>query len=104
MRTRLEFWSLRSRPLGRAQPPEKQGVCLLGFVVGHPRHRDGNEILTSPVVHHGANCVVTRSGSEYELGSIDPSYERCFPGALERLITSLEMGSRELTCAGQHTG
>ena len=104
MNTKLEHWSLRSRPLGRVQPPEEDGVCLLGFVVGHPRHSDGKEVLTSPVMHYGANRIVTKSGSEYELGLVDPSYERCYPGSRQRLLTRLEMGLRELTCAAQHTG
>ena len=104
MNTRLEHWSLCSRPFGQAQAPEEESVCLLGFVVGHPLHRDGKEVLTSPVMHYGSNRVVTKSGSEYELGLVDPSYECRYPGALERLLTRLEMGTRELTSAVQYTG
>jgi len=97
MITRLEHWSLCSRPFGRVQPPEEEGVCLVGCVVGHPRHRDGKEVLTSPVMHCGVNAVVTKSGSEYALGLVDPSYERSYPGARQRLLTRLERGSREQT-------
>jgi hypothetical protein len=101
MNTRLERWSLRSRPFGLLQPPEEEDVCLFGVVVGHPCHRDGKEVLTSPVMHYGAKRIVTKSGSEYELGLVDPSYERFFPGAFERLLSRLEMGSRDLACAAQ---
>jgi hypothetical protein len=65
---------------------------LFGFVFGHPRHLDGKELLTSPVVRCHANRIVTRSGSEYELGSIDPAYERRYPDALNRLFARLEQG------------
>ena len=99
MNTRLEHWSLRSRPLGLVQAPEEEDVCLFGVVVGHPRHRDGKEVLTSPVMHYDADRIITKSGSEYELGLVDPSYERCYPGALQRLLSRLEMGPQELTCA-----
>jgi hypothetical protein len=89
MAARIEHWSLHSRPLGQWQSPEDEGVCLFGSVVGHPRHRDGKEVLTTPVVECRANRIVTRSGSEYELGTADPSYERCYPGAFRRLLARL---------------
>ena len=104
MNTRLEHWSLRSRPLGRIEPPEEDAVCLFGLVAGHQRHRDGKEVLTSAVVYWADNRVVTKSGTEYELGAVDPSYERCYPGALQRLLARLEMAPQEqadLACAGR---
>ena len=63
---------------------------MFGFIFGHPRHLDGKELLTSPVMRCRANHIVTRSGSEYELGSIDPAYERRYPDALQRLFARLE--------------
>ena len=104
MNTRLEHWSLRSRPLGLVEAPEQEDVCLFGVIVGHPFHRDGKEVLTSPVRHYRANRIVTKSGSEYELGSVDPSYERCYPAALQRLLSCLATGPQELTCAALHMG
>ena len=86
MAARLQQWSLRSRRLGQWQSPEEEGVCLFGFVVGHPRHRNGKEVLTTPVIRCCANRIVTRSGNEYELGLTDPAYERRYPGALQRLL------------------
>ena len=31
-------------------------------------------------------CVVTKSGSEYELGDANPNYEAAYPNAKERLL------------------
>ena len=90
MIAKLQHWSLRSRPLGEWQSPEDDGVCVFGFLMGHPRHCDGKEVLTSRVVRCQDNRIVTKSGSEYELGSPDPSYERSYPGALQRLFARLE--------------
>ena len=87
------------------QPPEEDAVCLFGFVAGHQRHRDGKEVLTSAVMHCVAHRIVTKSGTEYELGSVDPSYERSYPGALQRLLARLNAVRQEpaeLAFAGQH--
>jgi hypothetical protein len=95
MIARLQCWSLFSKPPGEWEPPEKDGVRVFGFVFGHPRHLDGKELLTSPVLRCCANRIVTRSGSEYELGSIDPAYERRYPGSLRRLCVRLDPDSKD---------
>ncbi len=87
---RLEHWSLRSRPYGRWESPEEKGVCLFGHVVGHPLHQDGKEVLTTSILHFGVDCIVTKSGSEYQLGTVDPDYERRYPRALQRLLKVLD--------------
>jgi hypothetical protein len=92
MVARLQNWSLCARPPGGWQSPDNDGVRVFGFVFGHPRHLDGKELITSPVMRCFDNLVVTRSGSEYELGSIDPAYERRYPDALQRLFACLEQG------------
>ena len=94
MFARLQHWSLHSRPPGEWQSPEEDGARVFGFVFGHPRHLDGKELLTSPVMRNSDNRIVTRSGSEYELGSIDPAYEPRYPDALLRLFARLEQGKR----------
>lgn len=86
---RLERWSLRSRPYGRWESPEEAGVCLFGHVMGHPLHQDGKEVLTTAVLHLGLDCIVTKSGSEYELGTVDPDYEQRYPRAEQRLVRAL---------------
>ncbi len=87
---KLQNWSVRSRPWGQFESPEQEGSCLYGLIVGHSLHRDGREVLTSRLAGRRANCVVTSSGSEYELGEIDPAYERTYPEARQRLLASLE--------------
>ena len=87
---KLENWSIRSRPLGQLQPPEGAGTCLHGFVIGHPQHQDGKQVFTSLVAARHADRVLTRSGSEYELGETDPDYERLYPSARQRLLARLE--------------
>ena len=100
MIAKLQHWSLRSRTLGEWQSPEQNGVCLFGLVAGHARHQDGKEVMTTPVMRCQANCVVTRSGSAYELGLADPAYELCYPGALQRLRARLQQdGSPEVASA-----
>ena len=60
-----------------------------GFVSGHPCCADGKEVTTSCVVGRAGNKVVTKSGSEYELGTVDPAYESMFPGAPQRVLARL---------------
>jgi hypothetical protein len=48
--------------------------CLKGEVYGHPKHDDGIEIVTSPIVSTSGR-VVTTSNREYELdGPPEPGY------------------------------
>jgi hypothetical protein len=89
MTAQLQHWSLCSRRSGEWQSPDEDGARIFGLVFGHPRHFDGKELLTSPVVKRSANRIMTRSGSEYALGPIDPAYERRYPGALQRLLARL---------------
>jgi hypothetical protein len=95
MIAKLQNWSLHSRPPGQWQSPEEDGGRVFGFVFGNPRHLDGKELLTSAVMRCSANHIVTRSGSEYELGSIDPAYERRYPDALQRLFAHLKKGTMD---------
>ena len=74
---RLENWSIRWR--GNRQ-------CLGGNVYGHPEHKDGQPIVTSPINGNQGGRVQTRSGSDYELGAVDPEWERRFPGARDRFF------------------
>lgn len=85
---RLEHWSV----VGAFDPylaPEMQAVMLLGNVYAHPLHYDGKNVMTSRIVGEIDGDIVTASGSRYVLGAIDPAYEKLFPGAKDRLITSI---------------
>ena len=92
----LQNWSVRSRPWGQLEAPEREGSCLYGLVVGHPRHRDGKEVLTSLVVARHAGHILTKSGSEYDLADPDPDYERLYPEARQRLLARLERCSQQM--------
>ena len=87
---KVERWSVVSRTEYGFQPPDSESNCLQGFVTGHPSHADGKAITTSRLVGRNADRVVTRSGSEYELGEPDPAYESQYPNAKERLLEGLK--------------
>ncbi len=53
---------------------------------GHPNHDDGKEVSTSRIINVDDGLVFTKSGSVYELGSVDPDYELEYPGARKRLL------------------
>lgn len=61
---RLENWSVLKLDLG------EHGIIqrMVGVVYGHPRKRDGSEVITSPVKVTDGQVVVTRSGTRYVLG------------------------------------
>lgn len=67
----LKDWSVVA--LSPYSPPEA-GSLLTGFVYGHPKHSDGTEIRTSPIVKSDKNLVTTYSGSVYELDEPDPIF------------------------------
>lgn len=87
---KVERWCVVSRMDYGFQPPDVPGKCLQGLVMGHRLYADGKAITTSRVVHRKGDLVLTRSGSEYELGEPDPRYEAQYPNAKERLLESLE--------------
>ena len=76
------------------QPPEQERCCLHGFVRGHPRCADGKEVTTSMLCSRAGSKVLTKSGSEYELGNVDAAYESLFPNARQRLLGSLGSAAR----------
>ena len=85
----LDNWCVISRPWPALVAPEQDRFCLHGFVRGHPRCADGKEVTTSLVVSQHGEKVVTKSGSEYELGHVNSTYESLYPNARQRLLTRL---------------
>ena len=81
---RLENWSITR---GLYEAPE-QGCNLIGDVYGHPTRPDGRHVRTSKVVRVDfiTRTIETISGSIYELGEVDPNYEKMFPDAKERVF------------------
>jgi hypothetical protein len=86
---KLEKWCVLLRTSPALQPPERERFCLHGSVFGHPRCADGKEVTTSLVISRNGDKVVTKSGSEYELGDVDPFYEFLYPHARDRLLSGL---------------
>jgi len=81
----LENWSLVFKD--PYQAPELQRPALHGDVYGHPNFEDGSTVTTSTIVGiTDDEKIITHSGSEYELGEVDPRYEKLFPKARDRVI------------------
>ena len=89
--TRLENWSVGF--IGdQYTAPELRVSILQGNVYNHPnpaRHPDGKSISTSPIIGKRNRKIVTKSGTEYHLGKVDPNYEKLFPGARARVFKNL---------------
>lgn len=81
---RIENWGISIRDPFAAT--ELQSYHLVGKVYGHPRYKDGDDIMTTAIVGVIDGRVVTKSGSEYELGEPHPDYEALFPNAKQRVL------------------
>lgn len=87
---RIEDWSVVSD----ADPytaPELIRPQLRGHVYGHPKFEDGHLVHTSYIKEVKDGKVITASGSEYELGVVDPDYEKLFPNARERVLKNIKL-------------
>ncbi len=95
---RIENWAVVFPPsISPYTPPELLKQSLQGEVFGHPKCNDGRRITTSSIVgKNNRNEILTYSGGTYELGQIDPAYEAQFPGAKNKLLSSLPL--LECTC------
>ena len=72
----LENWSLQA--VGRAyDAPETYQAILVGDI-------DGKTVNTSRITEIVEDGVYTRN-SFYELGEVDPEYEKEFPNARQRI-------------------
>jgi hypothetical protein len=72
---RLEKWSMIF-DIRALLVVGKQTGCLAGFVYGHPKFEDGEEIVTSYIVDLDVRNgrAKTYSGSEYVLGRPHPDW------------------------------
>lgn len=89
---RIEQWGLVPiLPSPFSAPEQTQGMAVTGFVYGYPGKPDGTPITTNIVKHAGdePDTVMTKSGSTYLLGVVDPVYENQFPNARERFFNTL---------------
>lgn len=89
---KLDNWSIVHTALSPYHAPEKYAgyARLQGLISGHPNFQDGLGVTTSRVVAVDGDVLITKSGTRYELGEVDPNYEKEFPNARERLFKSQE--------------
>jgi hypothetical protein len=87
---KLENWSVVCKNYDPYLAPELYQSALYGNVFGHPRFDDGDGVTTSSLVGKQGEIIITKSGSEYELGIVDPDYEKKYPDAKNRLLNSLK--------------
>jgi len=69
--------------------PELRRMAIAGFVTDRQNFKDGDPIITSTIKGRYKDFIVTKSGSMYSLGDPNKEYEKQFPNALNRLLTSL---------------
>ena len=85
----LTNWSVAMDPRNPYLAPELRQQCLQGA------RGDGANVITSVIVGKTGlkeslqRDVVTKSGTRYILGEIDPAYEAIYPNARVRLMDSL---------------
>lgn len=83
---RIEQWSIGSGCQDLYTPPEVREKVLQGKVYGHPRFENGQDVVTTGIVGVRGGLILTRSGSEYELGEPHPDYEAAYPNARARAL------------------
>lgn len=82
---RIENWSITicDDPY---KAPELLGICLMGQVYGQEGKPEGRSVETSRIIKSKDGFVETQSGSVYELGQVDPDYEKLYPDAYNTLM------------------
>ena len=86
---KLESWSVIAGEVSPYTAPELIRPKLHGKVYGHPRFTDGDEVTTSPFLRAEGEVIITASGTRYELGEVDPQYEKTYPNARERVFKTI---------------
>jgi hypothetical protein len=87
MTIKLEEWSV-VRLENDYFSPEQNVLRFAGHAYNHPKFDDGHPVITTCIVGYKNGVFITRSGSQYELGVVDPDYEKVYPNALERVRES----------------
>jgi hypothetical protein len=93
---KINNWALVQNPFSMYEAPELVKIKLSGTVTGHPSIDDGKWITTARIkeitLQEDRLVCRTASGSEYELGEVDPEYEAAFPNAAARLSSLVNHG------------
>lgn len=83
---KIFHWGVVPKTFDPYKAPEEVTYCLCGLL---DSEQSDHWIQTSTVVGKRNGNIVTRSGSEYQLESVNPDYELQFPNAYERVMKSL---------------
>ena len=91
---KMENWSLVMYGGGQLSP-EDRGLHIHGNLYNHPCQEDsifeqGKEKTTSRIVDRNNDIIITRTGTKYHLGIVDPEYDKLFPDALSRLLIAID--------------
>ena len=79
---RIENWAFIYRgDLGPHIAPEDMRQCVIGKI------GKTTDIITSAIIGKRGINIVTQN-SEYELGEVDPEYEKDYPDAKRRFLNS----------------
>ena len=73
----LEHWHLRGQFTEFMMGLDDGKAYLYGRVSGHNNQPDGTVVQTSAIIELNLNSrvAVTKSGTEYHLGAMEPQYE-----------------------------
>ena len=74
----LEDWAINDGGWSSSyQAPEQAMMRLTGKVYNHPdpHFPDGKKVTTSVINMAIGKCVVTKSGTKYQLGTVSPNYD-----------------------------
>jgi hypothetical protein len=73
--TKIQDWSITVKSDGYTAP-ELISPRLVGIVFGHPVKKDGEKVMSGPIIKVEGRIVTTHSGTVYHLGRIDPGYRK----------------------------
>lgn len=82
----IENWSFGANPKSPYDPPELWQYVLQGEVMVNGKWTN---IQTTTPSYRDGEIIITRSGSRYALGEVDPEYEKLYPDARNRLMAMI---------------
>ncbi len=88
--TRVRDWCITGPDCFMVQP-ETPNAHLLGYVINHRIHPDGESVRSSQIQGKRGDHVITYTGSEYELGAPLEAYVALFgPDPKTKLLAGLK--------------
>ena len=81
MKGTINNWSYIVDPRDIAKSAAQQRKRVFGRFVPEGMNKETDDIMTSSPVGKRGDVLVTASGSEYKLGTVDPAWEKKYPGS-----------------------